>query len=247
MSGSLTDLHQHILWGLDDGPDSPDGMFRMLELAADDGIGLIAATAHAYPAVRPFDIDLYQSRLREANDFCARHALPLEVCEGCEIHYADAVPDLLRAGRLPTLASSRYVLIEFNDYATFTRMEDASDRLFRAGYQPIIAHVERVHCLRHAPRDAIQFREECSFLFQMDCDAVLRPRGMAERRFVRRMLEAQAIDLVASDAHDTDRRPVCMRKARRMIAKEYGVGYARMLVSRGWELLNYERSGRDKP
>ena len=40
----FTDLHHHILWGMDDGPKTPEQMHAMLEMAVRDGIERIAAT-----------------------------------------------------------------------------------------------------------------------------------------------------------------------------------------------------------
>ena len=63
-----------------------------------------------------------------------------------------------------------------------------------------------------------------------------------ERMFVRRMLDEQAIDLLASDAHDTVRRPVRMQQAYAKAKEEYGEEYAEELVTFGWKLI-----GQDMP
>ena len=47
------------------------------------------------------------------------------------------------------------------------------------------------------------------------------------------MLRAHAIDLVATDAHDTRRRPVCMKAAYEKLCDQYGKRYARRLVRFG--------------
>ena len=63
----------------------------------------------------------------------------------------------------------------------------------------------------------------------MNCETVLLPFDFLERRFVRRMLRAQAIDLIASDAHDTRNRPTCMRETYQELCAQYGRSYARRL------------------
>lgn len=227
---AFADLHQHVLWGLDDGPKTPEQMHAMLGMAVRDGIGLIAATTHAYPGLRAFDMETYLARLNEANRYCREQGWALRVMGGCEIHYSDNVADLLRAGRLPTLGESRMVLIEFDQDASAEEIEEAADRLYLAGCQPIIAHVERVGCLVRSPRKAMEIREEHGVFFQMNCATVLHPRGFRTGHFVRKMLEAQAIDLVATDAHDTAVRPVRMQDAHRLLAEKYGSDYAHHLT-----------------
>ena len=44
MRTGFTDIHHHLLYGLDDGPKSKNGMYRMLCKAAEEGITEIVAT-----------------------------------------------------------------------------------------------------------------------------------------------------------------------------------------------------------
>ncbi|MGN0185558.1 MAG: tyrosine-protein phosphatase [Aristaeellaceae bacterium] len=227
----FTDLHQHVLWGMDDGPGTARQMHAMLEMAVGDGIARIAATSHAYPGTWPFDLALYRSRLGEANAYCAQRGWPLRLIEGCEIHYCDSVPDLLMDGKLPTLGGSNYALIEFDEDVELRQIGLATDRLSRAGFRPVIAHVERCRSLIRSPKRAMELREDHGLIYQMNCEAVLLPRDFRERRFVRRMLREQTIDIVATDAHDTRNRPLCMRAAYRELCKECGRSYAHRLFS----------------
>ena len=226
----FTDLHQHVLWGMDDGPKTARQMHAMLEQAVRDGIQRIAATPHAYPRTRPFDLELYRNRLDEANAYCARRGWPLRLIEGCEIHYCDSVPDLLVAGKLPTLGGSNYALIEFDSDVELQQIAQASDRLFRVGFRTVVAHVERCRNLLRAPRRAMELREDYGLIYQMNCEAILLPLNFREQRFVRRMLRAQAIDVVATDAHDTRNRPTCMRNTYLELCEEYGRAYTRRLL-----------------
>ena len=102
-TSGFTDIHQHVLWGLDDGPKTPEQMRALLAQNVQSGISLIFATSHAYPKTRPFELELYRERLDEANAYCESQGWSLRVLSGCEIHYCDSVPDLLTAGRLPAL------------------------------------------------------------------------------------------------------------------------------------------------
>lgn len=223
------DLHHHILWGIDDGPKTREQMISMLSMAANDGIGLIAATSHAYPARASFQYETYLERLCEANAYCVEQGWNLRLVSGCEIHYCQRVPDLLIDGKLPTLDQSNLVLIEFDLDILREEMEQAADSLYRIGFRPIVAHVERYRCLAHSPKRAMAMREEYGLIYQMNCQTVLRPRGLWESLFVNKMLENRAIDLVATDAHDTVRRPICMNAAYQELCNRYGVDYARQL------------------
>ena len=47
MKRELTDIHQHLIWGMDDGADSRETMFSMLREAHHQGIKTVVATPHA--------------------------------------------------------------------------------------------------------------------------------------------------------------------------------------------------------
>ena len=232
----FTDLHQHVLWGMDDGPATAQAMHSMLENAVKDGIALIAATPHAYLQKEAFDQARYGQRLEEANAYCRSMGWDLRLISGCEIFYSDRAQDLLREGRLPTLGESRFVLLEFHPNTTLHEIGRAADRCYKAGRFPIIAHVERYRALRRTLVHPMRFKEDHGLFYQMNCGALLRPQGMSGRLFVRRMMEQRAIDLLATDAHDAVRRPVCMRKAYAAAQEKYGREYAQELVTFGWKL-----------
>lgn len=239
-SDGFADLHQHVLWGLDDGPQTSEQMRALLRQDVEEGIQLVFATAHAYPKLRAFDLALYRERLAEANACCESEGWPLRVVPGCEIHYCDSVPDLLTAGKLPALENSRHVLIEFAPDISLAEIGEAADRLYRTGYTPALAHVERYQRLVCSPERAMDMREEYGLLFQMNCETVLHPRGFRERRFVSWLLKAQTIDAIATDAHDAIHRPARMKAAYQKIAKEQGMDYAERVVSLGLKLMGEE-------
>ena len=238
----FTDIHQHVLWGVDDGPQTRKQMHALLKEDVKNGISVVFATSHAYPKTRHFDKELYLKRLQEANDYCQRKGLPLKVLSGSEIHYCSTVADRLTSEKLLTLGESKYVLIEFSTDVKIERIEKASDSLYCAGYLPIVAHVERYRCLVKSPKRAMEIREDYGLRFQMNCETILHPHGFREKRFVNRMLEEEAIDAIATDAHDVVRRPVLMKKAYEKIVRKYGKEYARMLVHFGKKIIKSGKS-----
>ena len=232
----FTDLHTHILWGMDDGPARPQDMHAMLDLAVQGGVGLIAASSHAEPQKCAFPLERYMQRLDEANAYCRSRGWPLRLIAGCEILWCDRAADLLREGALPMIGDTRYVLLEFFPDVSPRQIARASDDVYRAGCLPIVAHMERYRALRKTLRNPLQFKEEHGLIYQMNCDALLMPRGIMERLFIRRMMEERVIDLIASDAHDTVMRPVRMRQAYEKVNAQYGSEYAQALVTFGGRL-----------
>ncbi len=228
---AFCDLHQHILWGIDDGPKTAGQMYDMLRAAQDNGIEVVVATSHAYAGYEQFNKKLYEKRLKEARRYCEKKGIDIMLLSGCEIHYASNVPDLLTRGKLPTMGKTRLVLIEFAPDASLKKIDKAADRLYRAGFHPIIAHAERIRCIVRHPELLEILRNEYGCYVQVNCDTVLKPHFFRERRFIRYALEEKLIDVVATDAHDTKHRPVRMRETYKKLRSIVGRKYAWQLVS----------------
>lgn len=236
MKQELTDIHQHLLWGIDDGADSREIMYSMLREAQRQGIKTIVATSHARPGLQPFDMGLYTERLTEAQCFCKTEDLGICVLPGAEIAWTHQTPLVLRQGRIPTMGGTDYVLLELWRNISWQAAQDAVKQLTRAGYCPVLAHPERYLAFIRSPKKTLQFRNETGALLQLNADTVLSPRNYWERRFTEYLLKEGAVDAIASDAHDCINRPVNMEAAYQWLTIHTDAAYAKELVTFGGEL-----------
>lgn len=236
MKQELTDIHQHLLWGIDDGADSREIMYSMLREAQKQGIKTIVATSHARPGLQPFDMGLYTERLTEAQCFCKTEDLGICVLPGAEIAWTHQTPLALRQGRIPTMGGTDYVLLELWRNISWQAAQDAVKQLTRAGYCPVLAHPERYLAFIRSPKKTLQFRNETGALLQLNADTVLSPRNYWERRFTEYLLKEGAVDAIASDAHDCINRPVNMEAAYQWLTIHTDAAYAKELVTFGGEL-----------
>ena len=236
MKQELTDIHQHLLWGIDDGAASRETMYSMLREAQRQGIKTIIATSHARPGLQPFDMGLYTERLTEAQCFCKTEDLGICVLPGAEIAWTHQTPLVLRQGRIPTMGGTDYVLLELWRNISWQAAQDAVKQLTRAGYCPVLAHPERYLAFIRSPKKTLQFRNETGTMLQLNADTVLSPRSYWERRFTEYLLKEGAVDAIASDAHDCINRPVNMEAAYQWLTIHTDAAYAKELVTFGGEL-----------
>ena len=224
----FADLHHHLIYGVDDGPKTFEETQRMIERASQNGVSVIAATSHAEPGRARFPIETYQSHLREAQDWCREAGIPLEIVPGAEIFYADNTVRLLEEGQIPTLNGGRAVLIEFSPGDTYDHIYRAVRTVGNAGYTVIVAHAERYKCLRKLPYIS-ELREDLGAYIQINAGTLIAPDGFFDRRWVRKLLEMDACDLAATDAHNTGSRPCRMQKCYQTLAEEWGEERAQRL------------------
>ncbi len=227
----MKDIHQHLLWGVDDGPEKPEGMHALLREAHAQRIDCVYATPHACPGIRPFDRALYEQRLKEAQEYCEENELNVRIFSGAEIAWTYNTVEALRRGQVPTLGGGDYVLIELWEDVSWREVRSAAEQLLRAGYVPVFAHVERYRCFRLQPGRAIRLRQELEICYQVNASAVIKPRGLIQKYFLSRMMRARAIDAIASDAHGYSARPLLMRRAYKAVKSRWGRAYAKKLFN----------------
>ena len=229
MSG-FSDIHQHCIYGLDDGAKSFEDMTAMLRTAYADGVRNIIATPHAIPGAEPFAYSLLLQRLREAQEYCAQEGLALRLYPGAEIMYTPAAAAMVADGKIPTLANSQNVLVEFMPDATYQTIEKGVHAFVRNGYTPILAHIERYRCLMMKIKKARQLKEAFPVAFQVNCSTIVSSKGFVISRAMDSLLKDQLIDYVATDAHNCTSRPSKMRSAYQMLVEKVGDEYAQELM-----------------
>lgn len=226
----FVDIHHHLIYGLDDdGPQNFHETCTMLKAAQTDGITKIIATPHVVPGIQPFQMDVYLARIEEAREYCRQEGIQINILPGAEILYTQMATRYLNDKKIPTLAETSYVLVEFSTAISYAMLVDALWDLIQNGYKPILAHAERYKCLLFRPRRAIFLHNSMGILLQINC-ATLHKSGMATKHFCRKLMAKGAVDSVATDAHNTTTRCSTMMTAFELLAKHYGQEYTMALV-----------------
>lgn len=236
MTNGFTDIHHHLMFGMDDGPKSFEEAQTMLRAAKEDGISRIVVTPHVTPGVQYFDIELYLQRLESLRTGCARQ-LDIELLPGVEIFYTQTARRMLDEHRILTLANTEHVLVEFLPRFHYEEMLKAVENLLIGGYTPVLAHVERYQCLVSKPQRAFEMKRRLDVRYQVNCSTVVNGKGIFVDRFCKKMFGDGLIDAIATDAHNNNTRPPLMTAAWRAIEKRYGTEYASHLVGADGGLL----------
>jgi len=217
----FVDLHNHLIYGMDDGAKSFRETTKMLLQAKNNGVAIIYATPHVVPGRIDFPLKRFLQRVKEANDWCEENDLALSVLSGCEIFYTPETIRFLNEGRIPCLGDTNCVLVEFNPDVSHNELKDAARKLQNSGYQPVIAHAERYRCLRFPGRMA-ELQSAYGASIQMNAHFVLSRQGFFTEIWKKQVLSKGLIDIIASDSHDTRYRPCCLKKCFDSISAEYG-------------------------
>ncbi len=215
---NFIDIHCHILPGMDDGPSTLEESLKMLEMAKTDGISSIFATPHILDGLYPrkaAEIISSVERLR-------KHLPPgMELLYGADVR---VIPDLIKrleAGDIPTLSGSGYMLVELHEYSVPPHLDSLIFELRHKGITPIITHPERHLRLMH-DLDAVSALRERGAMCQITAMSVTGGFGREAEDASFAMIEKGLADIVASDAHNADRRPPILSRAYKEVKEHFG-------------------------
>ncbi|HET8897222.1 MAG TPA: CpsB/CapC family capsule biosynthesis tyrosine phosphatase [Rhodanobacteraceae bacterium] len=234
----MIDLHCHLLPGIDDGAHDLTMALKMAELAAADGIRTIACTSHIYPGLYENTAAGIRAGIAALQVELDRRQLPLRLVEGADTHLQPGLAGLIRAGRVPTLAGSRYLLLEPPHHVAPPRFDAALFELKVAGFVPVITHPERLSWIGdHYP--AFQRAVEAGAWMQITAGSLTGRFGRGAQYWGERMLDEGLVHILATDAHDPKRRPPLLAEGREAAALRVGADEAaRLVVKRPQAILD---------
>ena len=205
----MIDIHNHILYGIDDGPKSLEDAVKLIRQAISEGItGVVATPHHLHPNFSN-DINSIQEKLIVLDTALKHQELNIDLYYGQEIRITDQIITDIEVGKITGINGSNYLLIEFpsNEVPVYT------NKLFyeiqTMGYIPIIAHPERNKAIAQ-DLDVLFELVDGGALAQLTTGSLAGVSGKNIKKLSLKMLENDLVHFIASDAHNVDQRPFLM-------------------------------------
>ena len=222
----MIDIHNHSLYGVDDGAKSLEESIEMICTARKQGIDTIILTPHYRHGMFPYQKEVIEEHFEELKK--ATDELDINLYLGCEYHANSEMVDAFRMGRCEPLAGGDFVLTEYSYETEYSYIVQNTRLLLARGYIPVIAHVERYLCFFCAPKCCKEI-QQLGAMIQINADSILGLNGGKVERFCRKILKKQWVDIVASDAHGINKRKNHLRESMEYVNKRYGMEYTQKL------------------
>lgn len=203
---------------MDDGPAAMDESLNMLGIAKRDGISRIFATPHIIDGLFPNN---GPEIISSVEDLRSHVPVGIELFYGADVRITPDLVERVESGEIPTLGGSGYMLMEFPEFIVPPNVEELIFRLMHRGITPVITHPERHLRLMHDFTALARLRGGGA-MCQITAMSVTGDFGMEMRKASFAMIDKGLADIVASDAHNPDRRPPVLSKAYREVKKHFG-------------------------
>ncbi len=235
----MTDLHTHILPGMDDGAADAEESLALLRMERQQGVGTVALTPHFYR--RREDPKSFLARRAESCRALEERiaALPEEerrdlprLVLGAEVAWA---PGLSEWEELPALClgGTKNLLLEL----PFSQWNDGLihqlyDLMGRTGITPVIAHLERYMKIQR--REHIEAVLDLGVPVQISGDIFF---SWLQRMGALKMLRRGEAHIIASDCHHVTGRVPNLGDAMAVVREKLGDSFSEQLSAQAAELL----------
>jgi protein-tyrosine phosphatase len=222
----VVDIHSHIIPNVDDGPKSWDIAEEMCRMAVEDGVEHMVATPHSNDRYG-YDREYLTEALQQLRE---RMGGELTLSLGCDFHLSyENVQDALQNPAHYVIAETKYLLVELSNFSVPPSVSDSLMRLADRGLTPILTHPERNPILQGNLKRVLQWAA-AGVVVQVTASAFTGLWGESVRSAAVWLLQNNAVHVLASDAHNTDRRPPGLSSAREAVVEIAGQETAQALV-----------------
>jgi protein-tyrosine phosphatase len=195
-----TDIHSHILPGIDDGSPNVETSLKLVKGMQALGIKKMIATPHVIADLYRNTPETISQSLNILASALAEEQIEMELKAAAEYMLDDYFVKLLRSGsRLLTLHKN--IVLTEQSYATPTaNVNEIAFELISSGYRPIMAHPER-YAFYHNNYQAYAHLKDMGFLLQVNLLSLTGYYGKPVAKAARYLLENDLADLVGTDLH----------------------------------------------
>jgi len=194
-----TDLHSHLLPGIDDGAQEMEQSLSLIQALLDMGFRKLITTPHVMSDLYPNTPAVIRERLSAVRKAAKDNGIEVELDAAAEYLMDEGFEALLEEGELLTLPGDR-VLVEMSFIAAPPKLDEYLFRLQMKGYKPLLAHPERYLFFRENFGRYKELRDRgCDF--QLNLLSLTGYYGKPVRENAVALLKAGLVDFLGTDLH----------------------------------------------
>jgi protein-tyrosine phosphatase len=222
----FTDIHTHILPGIDDGCRDLSQSLSLIESAIENNVSNIILTPHFLSGdlKQSPDKKTIESGIKELQQYLDKYLEKpdrIRLFAGSEVRLSPFLPSLLNRDDLLIKINTSHMLIDIPFLGLPPYLFDMLFRLRASGITPIFAHPERYRFLS-GKTDIVEKIKDAGCLIQVDNSSLVNKNDSDTYFFAARLLKKGLVDLIASDCHYTPGRYSNFMPAYRTLSRLLG-------------------------
>ena len=197
----MTDIHNHLLFGVDDGSKTIEESVEILKDLEAYGYKNIILTPHYIKDSNYSNkaSDNYK-RLKLLKEALIENNININLYLGNEIYIDEDILELLMKQEVYPLNGTNFLLIELPISGEYENYEEIFSYLINKGCSIILAHPERYISFQK-DFNKIYELEKLGVYFQSNLDSLIGRYGVDAKKTVERLLKEKKVSFLATDIH----------------------------------------------
>ncbi|MFK7808452.1 MAG: tyrosine-protein phosphatase [Saprospiraceae bacterium] len=195
-----TDIHSHLIPGIDDGSKTIEESIDLIRQLMDLGYRKIITTPHIMGEYYPNTPERIETGLVELIKALEKEKIDIEISVAAEYNLDDFFDNLLKENKRLLTFSENHLLVELSTFAPPSNVFDTIFQLKAKGYQPILAHPERY---LYYEKDFAKFEKlkEMGCYFQVNLLSLAGHYGKGQKLLGIKLLEKGYVEFLGTDLH----------------------------------------------
>jgi protein-tyrosine phosphatase len=223
-----TDMHSHLIPGIDDGATSLENSIELIKGLKDLGYSKLITTPHIMSDFYKNTPEIILGGLELVRAELKKQQIDIRIEAAAEYYCDKAFEVLIEQKKLLTFGNN-HVLFELSYLNPPEIFETITFKLQMEGYKPVLAHPERYSYWFQSFEKFREIRDK-GVLFQVNLASLTGYYGAGSKRTAERLVEEGLIDIIGTDTHKISHIELFKNKAIKEI-------YLKKLVDSG-RLLN---------
>lgn len=200
--GLHTDMHSHLLPGIDDGSPDLDTSVELIRGMMDAGYKKFITTPHVYPDLFPNTNETILQAHAALTNRLQQENINVELNAAAEYFIDDQFAERLTNNEKLLTLHKNWVLFEISFLSPPPDLNEVIFQMITCGYQPVLAHPERYNYY-HQQKEAYHRFKDQGCLLQINLLSLAGYYGKSVQDAARMLVKDQLVDLIGSDLHHT--------------------------------------------
>jgi len=197
-----TDVHSHLIPGIDDGAKTVDESIEMLKKMRELGFRKVITTPHIMSDFYKNTPDIILSGLKKLRKVAQENKLDIEIKAAAEYYLDYEVDAKIGKEKLLTFGNN-YLLFEQSFVAETPNLNNSIFEMITNGYTPVLAHVER-YIYWHQNYAKYEELKTRGVLFQLNINSLSGYYGPGIKKIAEKLVTDDMIDFIGTDAHQLE-------------------------------------------
>ncbi len=195
-----TDMHSHLIAGIDDGAKTVEEAVEMVKTLKKMGFKKIITTPHIFGDYYPNTPENIRSGLNDLSAALTTAEVEIELGAAAEYYVDDYFENLLATNVELLSFSDQKILIEFSTLSEPANIHNTIFTVNTKGYHPILAHPERYLYYKNK-FDQFEKIKSMGCSLQVNLLSLAGYYGSAQKKLAVKLIKAGLVDYLGTDLH----------------------------------------------